>query len=365
MADVIELWTPQELYALRQDERMNPLPSYFLDTFFSQTYFSEDQSIKFADLPEADRFLAPFVLPYEQGKPLDYRKGESIKSFTPPYIKLKNGVRPEDARIVRPSQVFRNNGMPSLQERFNLRVAEVMEMHQRSIQVREIWMAVRAFVDGKVQIDYDRDQGASNPSVLLDFGRDAGHTVTLTTDYWDDPDYPILDDVEAWMTTMYLANGGGSAAQLIVGAKVAPVFRKNKQVKDALDTNYRGNNSVQIDLGIMRTERPLNRIGQLTTGLEILSYKDTIDIPNGSGGKTKIDLFNEKDVLLVAPGANGVRAYGAIYDTKAIKAGLANVDIFSKMFETEDPGEQFIMNQSSPLPIPLYPNRTFKARVLA
>lgn len=366
MADVIELWTPQELFALRQDERMTPLPSYFLDTFFNQTYFSEDESIKFADLPEADRFLAPFVLPYEQGKPLDYRKGESIKAFTPPYIKLKNAVRPEDARLVRPSEVFRNGGNRlSLTERFNLRVAELMERHQRAIQVREIWMAVRAFVDGKVQIDYDRDQGAANPSVLLDFGRDAGHTVTLSGTFWDDPDYDILSQVEGWMSTMYLANGGGTAAQLIVGANVAPVFRKNKGIKAALDTNYRGNNSVQIDLGIMRTERPLNYIGQLTTGLEIWSYKDTVDIPNGAGGKTKIDLFNPKDVLLVAPGATGVRAYGAIHDTKAIEAGLSNVDIFSKMFETEDPGEKFVMNQSSPLPIPLYPNRTFKARVLA
>lgn len=366
MADVIELWTPRELYALRQDERMTPLPSYFLDTFFNTTFFSEDESIKFADLPEADRFLAPFVLPYEQGKPLDYRKGESIKSFTPPYIKLKNAVRPEDARIVLPSEVIRNGGnRPSLAERFNLRVAQVMERHQRAIQVREIWMAVRAFVDGKVQIDYDRDQGAANPSVLLDFGRDAGHTVTLSTDYWDDPTYPILDDLEAWMSTMYLANGGGTAAQLIVGASVAPVFRKNNQVKDMLDTRYRGGDDVTISRGIMRTERPITRIGQLDSGLEVLTYKDTVDIPNGSGGKTKIDLFNPKDILLVAPGATGVRAYGAIYDTKAIEAGLSNVDIFSKMFETDDPGEKFVMNQSSPLPIPLYPNRTFKARVLA
>lgn len=361
----LDMWTSEDLYALRQDERMNPLPSFILDTFFNLDYYSEDGTIRFADLPEADRFLAPFVLPYDQGKPLDYRKGYSVSDFTPAYIKLKNGVRPEDARIPSPRFLL-NRTKPSLAERFDMRVAELMEMHLRAIQVRKIWMAARAFIDGKVQIDYDRDQGAANPSVLLDFGRAAGHTITLADEFWSDPDAPILDHIEEWMSTMYLANGGGTAAQLIVGAQVAPVFRKNKQIISMLDKNVRSNtDDVQISLGIMRTERPLTRIGQLTTGLEILTYKDTVDIPNGSGGKTKIDLFHEKDVLLVAPGATGVQAHGAIYDVDAIEQGAVATDVYSKMFKTDDPGELFLMNQSSPLMIPLYPNRTLKARVLA
>ena len=83
------------------------------------------------------------------------------------------------------------------------------------------------------------------------------------------------------------------------------------------------------------------------------------------GGKTKIDLMDERDVLMLAPGANGVRAYGAIYDADAMIEGVAaQTDIYSKMFTTKDPGELFLMNQSSPLPIPLYPNRTLRARVL-
>ncbi|MER8924352.1 major capsid protein [Mesorhizobium sp. M0859] len=362
----IELWTPKDLFALREDTRMAAIPSYFLDTYFTLSHYSEDGEIRFGDLPEADRFLAPFVLPYEQGKPTQGTRGEKINAITVPYIKLKDAVRPTDVKNIRPSEVFRNAGRkPTIGERFDMRTTEITQRHLRMIDTREAWMAARALIDGKVQINYDRDQGADHPSVLLDFGRDAGHTVVKSANFWDDPATDILGDVEGWMSTMYLANGGGSAAQLIVGAKVAPVFRKNTGIKAALDTNYRGNTSVQMDLGIMRTERPLTRIGQLTNGLEVLTYKDTVDIPNGSGGKTKIDLFNEKDVLLVAPGANGVRCYGAIYDVEAIKNGLENERVFAKMFTTQDPGEQFLMHQSSPLPVPLYPNRTFKARVLA
>ena len=364
----IELWTPEELYLLRRDERMDPIPSYILDTYFPTSYYSEEGEIRFADLPEANRFMAPFVLPYEQGRPMWDRQPESVKAIRPPYMKPKNAVRPEDAKNIRPSEVYRNRGGRfSLQDRFNARVVELTEMHIRAIRMREVWMACRAFFDGKVQIDYERDQGAANPSVLLDFGRDAGHTVIKTGDYWDDPNAPILDDVEGWMKTMYLANGGGSAAVMLVGAQVASTFRKNNQIKDMLDTRYYGApEDVQIKRGIMRTERPLSYIGKLDSGLEVWSYKDTIDIPSGVGmGKTKVDLFNEKDICLIAPGATGVRAHGPIYDTEAIDAGLQNSEIFGKMWDTKDPGERFVMHQSSKLPIMTNPNRTFRARVLA
>jgi hypothetical protein len=167
----IELWTPNDLFMLRNDPRMDALPSWILDTYFGETFFSEDDEIRFGDLPEADRYLAPFVLPYEQGKPLDIRRGESVSAFAPAYIKLKNAVRPEDARNLKPSEIFRNGGQrPSLAQRFDMRVTEIVEHHLRSIRVREIWMAARAFIDAKVQIDYERDQGVANPSVLLDFG---------------------------------------------------------------------------------------------------------------------------------------------------------------------------------------------------
>lgn len=362
----MELWTPKDLYALRQDDRFKAIPSYFLDTFFTLEHYSEDGAIRFGDLPDSDRFLAPFTLPYEQGRPMQNAKSESISEITAPYIKLKNAVRPTELKNVRPSEVFINAGRtPTLAEKYDMRVSEITEMHTRAINVREAWMAARAFIDGKVQITYDRDQGVAHPSVLLDFGRDAGHTVVKTSNFWSDPATDILTDIEGWMNTMYLARGGGSAAMLIVGASVAPLFRKNTGIKAALDTNFRGNDTVSISLGIMRMEQPLTYIGQLASGLTVWSYKDTVDVPNGSGGKTKVDLLNQKDILLVAPGANGVRTYGAIFDNDAIKNGLATTRVFAKMFKTDDPGEDFIMHQSSPLPVPLYPNRTFKARVLA
>jgi hypothetical protein len=358
----IELWDSRELYNTLRDERMDDLPSYILDTYFTEEYYSEDDKIRFSRLPAQSRVLAPFVLPTEQGKPIFSRKGETLSEITVPYMKPKDAVRPEDARTVRPSEIMRNGGQrPSIEQRFDDRVVEVMNFHVRAIKMRELWMAARGFIDGKVQIDYERDQGAANPSVLLDFGRDAGHTVTLLADYWNDPDTLILDNIEAWMSTMYAANLGGSAAMMLVGSSVAPLLRKNNQIKDMLDTTYRGDPGVEISRGMMRTAQPLKRLGQLDLGLEVWTYRDQVENANGA----MVDIFDPRDVLLIAPGATGVRAHGAIYDTKAFDAGLANADIFPKMWDSEDPGERFLMHQSAKLPIPLYPNRTFKARVLA
>lgn len=364
-----DIWTTDELMAVRTDTRMDQVPSFFLDNFFSQTYWAEDKEIKFADLPAATRYLAPFVLPTEQGRPLQSRRTESVQAFEPGYIKLKNAVRPVDARNLMPSDALRTRRAPlSLADKFELRTVQLMEDHLRAIRNREAWMAARAFIDGRVLVDYARDQGTAYPSVTLDFGRAANHTVALTTTYWNDPTYDILGDVETWSNRMYLANGGGAPNMMIVGARVAPLFVKNNGIKAAMDKNYRINDQNGLDFksGLHRIERPYYFVGKLDSGMEVWAYKDTIDIPNGSGGATKLDILDERDVVLVAPGADGIRCFGAIYDVEALQDGVAtSTDIYTKMWASKDPGEIFLMNQSAPLPIPLYPNRTLKARVLA
>lgn len=363
----IELWTPNDLYALRRDDRMDDVPAFFLNEFFNGDHYAEDGEIRFGDLEESTRFLAPFVLPYEQGKPMAYMEPESVEAYRVPYIKLKNAVRPEDARNIKPSDIFRNGGQPpSLEQRFDARVAELDRRHRRAIRMREVWMAARAVIDGAVRIQFERDQGAPNPDVTLNFGRDPSHSVVKTSDFWDDPDADIVGDLETWINRMYLTYGGGSASMLIVGAQVAPVFKRNKGILQMLDRNIRGNTEdVSISLGIQRINRPLSYVGQLTTGLPVWTYKDTIDVPGPGGTKQRVDLFNEKDILLLAPGVDGVKVRGPIYDTKAIESGQVAAEVFAKMWETEDPGERFIMHQASFLPVPLHPNRTLKARVLA
>lgn len=355
----LDIWTSADLIRLMEDNRRDPIPSHFLDTYFTETHYSDKELIGFGELPEAGRYLAPFVLPTEQGKPIFRTKGESVKFIKPPYIKPKDAVRPVETVVKRASELMRG-GELSLQERFDRRVVEIQQFHIRAIRMREAWMAARAFIDGKVLIQYDRDQGGYNPDVELTFGRASTHTVTLSTNYWSNPDHDILGDIQRWADIMYDSVHGGWPVRMYVGRDVAKVFRTNKGIKAEMDTTYRGN-EVQMKTGLITREDPLQRLGTLGAGLEVFAYSDQVQNNNG----TMVDILKPKDVLLVAPGATGVRAYGAIYDVDAFQGGNIMTDIFPKMWSTKDPGEMFIMHQSAPLPIPLYPNRTFKATVLA
>lgn len=362
----IELWESGELYELRQDMRLDPVPDYFQRTFFGGApYFAEDGAIRFADLPVPHRKLAPFVMPTSQGKPIYERRGESVESFTPAYIKVKDAVRVTDARNVLPSQIFREGGgLPSLQDRFDARVADVTAYHLRAIQMQMAWMSARSFIDGKVTVVYHADQGTDYPEVTIDFGRDANLNITLSVNFWSDPAYDIIGDLSDWSNLMYGTAHGGRPKTLIVGADVVPYIQNNTAIKALLSTQSRGSEDTSVRQGMLNIDEPLSyvgTIGGIGQSIEIWTYKDVVEAPNGD----MVDILNTKDVLLIAPGAGGLMAYGAIYDVDAFEGGNISTDIFPKMFKKNDPGDMYVMHQSSPLPVNTQPNKVLKARVLA
>lgn len=365
MSEGISLSTPQELYELLTDDRREAIPSHFLDTYFNETHFSADREILIGELPAVDRKMAPFVLPTEQGKPVMGQRGEKVRSLLPPYMKPKDAVRAVDARNVTPAEVFRNAGVrPSLQQRFDQRVAEVQDYHRRQIRMQETRMAADAFVKGAVTIKYDRDQGADFPEVTMTFGRDPGHTaISGAGFYWSDPDFPILDAINDDAHTMNQALRGGFPGRIYLGSEVAKFIGKNKQIQADLDTTRRGTQS-NVQTGVIRRDEPMTSLGTIGAGIELMLYRDYVENADGS----LYELLDPKSILYVAPGARGVRAYGAIYNAKALAmAGgeALQTDIFPSMWLTDDPSDIFLMHEASPLPIPLTPNKTFLRRVLA
>lgn len=358
-----DLWQPVDLVDLQRDVRYDDVPDYFLTTYYTEQHYSEDREILVAELPTAYRVMAPFVLPANQGKPIFKAKGEKAKSFTPPYLKPKDAVRPTEARNRRPSDL--RTGNPSdLTSKFEARVAEVSAFHVRAIRMQEAWMAARGFIDGKVTIKYDAEQGLPYPEVIIDFGRNSNQTIILSGSFWSDPDYDIIGDLTTWSNLMYNATMGGRPTLCIVGSSVAPYIQKNKGILALLSTLNRGSEGTTMERGMMTVDRPMTKIATLSGvsgGLEIWTYKDVVEDNAGN----MVDILDPKEVLLVAPGARGVRAYGAIYNHKALQSDQVSIDIFPSMFEDDDPPAIYLMHEASPLPIPLYPNRTLKARVLA
>ena len=362
----INPWDSRDIYMLREDLRLDPVPDYFWRTFFGADFYSEDETIKFADLPVPHRKLAPFVMPTSQGKPIFERRGEKMNAFQPAYIKVKDAVRVVESRNVLPSEIWREggNGLPSLQSRFDKRVAEVTAYHLRAINMQKAWMAARAFIDGTLTVQYHADQGVDHPEVTIDYGRASGIDETLSGTFVDDPDFDLLGMLSDISNTMYNTAFGGRPVQWIVGAEVAPFVVKNKGLIELLDTNIRGGEATSFQRGLFNVDQPMSfigRVGGIGQGLEIWTYKDVVEAPNGS----MVDILNPKDGLLVAPGAGGVMAHGAIYDIDAFEGGNISADIFPKMFKENDPGDMYVMHQSAPLPVNVFPNRVSKQRLLA
>lgn len=358
----LTLWTSRDLLATLTDDRLDGIPNHFLNTYFTQRHFSGQREIMLSELPSAYRTLAPFVHPSNQGKPIYREKPQAVRSFLPAYIKVKDPVTAIDVSAPNIRTLMGEADLTP-QQKFDLAVDRRISEHYRAIETTWAWMASKAFIDAAVTISYPADQGAPHPEVTLTFGRDAGHTVVKGSNYWDNPATQIIDDVQGYADTMNNALRGGFPNRMYVGSQVAGVFRKNAQVKAQLDQNYRGNTGTQMSTGLQRIDPGLTYIGTLSDGLEVYSYKENYE--NAAG--TMFPVLGAKDILLVAPGATGVMAFGAIYNHKAFASvgGSAATDIFPSMWEENDPSAVYLMHESAPLAIPLYPNRTFKATVLA
>lgn len=362
----IELWEPRDLFELRQDMRLEPVPDYFWRTFFNRDFYSEDRKIRFADLPTPHRKLAPYVQPTSQGKPIFERKGETVTDFEPAYIKVKDPVRVMEARNVLPSEIWREGGVPSLQARFDKRVADVTAFQLRAIDMTKAWMAARSFIDGKVTIKYAADQGAEYPEVTIDFGRSSSLNETLTGTFIDDPDYDLIGLWSDMSNTMYNTTYGGRPTTVIMGSSCVPYVQKNNGIKELLKSPavFRGGEDTIVRQGMLNIDQPMSYIGTIGgigQSLELWTYKDTVQAPNG----TAVDILDPRDMLMIAPGAGGVMAHGAIYDVDAFEGGGISTDVFGKMFKTNDPGDMYVMHQSSPLAVNTQPNKVAKIRALA
>ncbi len=65
-------------------------------------------------------------------------------------------------------------------------------------------------------------------------------------------------------------------------------------------------------------------------------------------------------VLLGSSAVEGIRHFGAIRDEKA---GYCPMQMFPKLWTTEDPAVRYLMMQSAPLLVPYRPDATIAATV--
>lgn len=328
--------------------RLDPPTTYWLDLCFGSQIESEDEWIDFSKI-RSSRKIAPFVSPLAQGQPI-FSEGADVSRFKPAYIKAKDPVTAARTIKKRPSEVLSeapNNPMA----RYNAIVADILSEHKDAVWRRWEWLAAKAIQDGKVTVE-----GEGMPPRVVDFKRDAGHTITLGgTARWGQAGVSIMSDIESWRTMVRRANYGGPVDRITVGSAVWEVMRKNDELLEQLNINTRGTNA-NFNTGIREGDR-IEYVGHISPTLPVYVYEEIYKDPILGD----LPYMEPTDIVMTGPSVEGVRCFGAILDKKA---GIKAMPIFPKMWDQEDPSVTQVMTQSSPLMVPVNPNCTLKATVL-
>jgi hypothetical protein len=329
---------------------MEPPENYWLG-FYPQTLNFTTETIDFSQLADV-RKLAPLVVPTAQGVPI-YSAAERLVQVKPAYLKPKDPVTA--TRMIR-----RAAGLGELaqaqpltpQQRYQAIVTDIVRQHRFAIERRWEWMAAKATIDAKVLLEDDR-----YPRKLVDFQRNAAQTVTLTAgNRWGDAGVSILSNIASWKAIMRRAKFGGIATRLTVGADVWEVMRADPEIREFLDTQFKLGANINLKLGMLEGLE-VERVGNIES-LEVYVYSDYYQESDG----TIVPYMSPKDIVLTSPNIQGVRCFGAIQD---LGANLQSLTVFTKMWNEQDPSATFIMSQSAPLMVPINPNASFKATVVA
>lgn len=327
--------------------------NYWLDLCFGTTMQFDTEEIDFSKIQE-NRKIAPLVVPTSQGVPI-YSAAEERASVKPAYVKPKDAV--SASRVIRRAAGFGelNSSQPmSPQQRYQAIVADILRQHREAIERRWEWMASEAIQNGSVTLEDD-----NYPRKVVDFQRAAGHTVTLTVgNRWGDSGVSIIGLLETWKKTMRRAKHGGVPNRITVGTDVWDVMRADTELRELLNADYRAqNNGMNMNLGVMEG-LDVEYVGKISGTMEVYVYSDYYELADGS----VTDFMSAKDIVMTSPSVSGVRCFGAIQD---VEAGFQPLAIFPKMWNQNDPSATFVMSQSAPLMVPINPNATFKATVVA
>ena len=344
----LEIYSTADLLdVIRVQKGITP---YWLN-LFPRVIRSDKEEILFDQVTDGTKELAPFVAPNVQGRVLRER-GYNTKAFKPAYVKPKHVVDPSRAIPRMAGEAI--GGELTLAQRYDAIVAENMRTERIQIENRWEWMAARAVIDGEVTV-----VGEDYPSVTVNFGRDASLTGTLlSTAQWGAADADPLSDIEDYRRRVHKLSGT-TITRLTFGLDAWALFTANQEVRELLNTSYRGsdtefNRAVAEGTpyeyrGTLSGQRGMGR-------LELYTYAESFVDQDGVAQ----DILHPLDVVGTGPGLQGVRCFGAIKDKRA---GLKALEMFPKMWDVEDPSVTYTMTQSAPLMVPAQPNASFKLTV--
>lgn len=350
----LDIYTPRALALIQQEESQTVRASNWLDYFYPNTFLSDQEQIMF-DKIDASREIAPFMLPNLPGKPIYRRDGERIEMFTPAYTKPKDAVTPGMGMKRTGKELVGRTPEMSPQQRINEVVADITRKHLDGIVRLWEYMGARSVIDGTFTVTY-LDSAAH--SVTLDYGRDAGHTITKGVGAkWGDSGISAWNDLELWINTVGTADYGAMPTDVMMGRTAYTAFMADADVQKRLNRDIKGVDQVNLDQGLILEDkmRPWRLVGFINDV--------RIWVVSGIGntfksGGNQVDILKDNEVFVCSPAVDGFRAFGAIREVDDLMA----TQIYAKSWVENDPSQRFIMHQSAPLMIPVNLNATLLAR---
>ena len=315
-----------------------------LTLFFPFVETSDTEEIKF-DTEDGKRRISPFVSPIVAGKLVE-GMGRKTSTFKPAYVKDKRVLKPGDAFKRMAGERIGGDMTPENRRLATLK-KEMTDQTEMLTRRQEV-MASEVLRTGKVTVT-----GDGYPTVVVDFGRNANHTITLGTGVkWSDSGISPLGNIEDWSLTV-LQNSGAVVTDVVMDTKAYRLFKADPAVKDAIDKTLGAPDSVMLT--------SMAKLG--------LSYKGAIDnvwfwvysdwyVDPATGNE--VAMIPDNTVMLGSRDMDGVRHFGAIHDEEA---GLQAMEYFTKSWVEKDPSLRILLMQSAPLVVPYRPDASFCATV--
>lgn len=313
--------------------------------YFGATAQDDTEEIHF-DVDNKPRRIAPFVSPLVAGKVVASR-GFQTKTFKPAYIKDKRVFTPNRA-VKRAMGERIGGGGLSPEQRMQILLVQDMTDQLEMLERRMEWMAAQVMYGGSVTVTGDQ-----YPAAVVDFGRDAGNSVTLAgASRWGQAGIKPLDDLQTWSDNMVKLTGV-AMTEVTMTVDAWKIFRADADVKTRLD-RFRGNSSMQQD-----AHQKEGRVFQgMVDQFAIYTYSGWYVDPATGTETPYLPAFT----VIGAAGpqyVEGVRQFGAILDHDVLSA----VDYFVKSWVEPDPSVRYLLMQSAPLLVPYRVNATFRATV--
>ena len=326
--------------------RLRPLPTFFLDNFFTQVSVSDKEEIYF-DTIEGKPRITPFVHPLRQGKVIE-RTGYQTRSFKPAYLKDKRVFTPNKTIKRLPGEALL--GSLTREQRLAALVAQDLDDASKMLTRRFEVMAAEAILHGTQTIIGDGfDQ-------VVDFGRDPILNVVLTGDAkWDSPNNSDRGTQLEEFDAMLLDRAGVTTDMIVMDIKAWNFLREDPTFLKRLTAP---NVAINPDVRVL----PMKAVEGVSFkgyygDYPIYVYKHTYIDPVDGVSK---QLMPDNTVLLASQRVDGVRHFGAIED---LDAGMVPLEFFVKSWTEEDPSQRLILSQSAPLMVPYRINATLKVKV--